>query len=71
MATSPAPEPGLPAFERVAVHRRPLAAGMAQEARWLAEGAAQRRSGAHLWTAAPGIVVPWRCTAAAGWPAAA
>ena len=76
MATSPsaeataAPDPALPTFGFVTVHRRPLAGGIDHEAAWLAAGAALGRASAHLWCAPPGLVVPRRYTALPGWPAA-
>lgn len=61
----------LPRFGFVAVHRTPLAAGIATEAQWLARSAELGQAGAHLWTAPPGLVVPRRYTALPGFSAAA
>jgi lipoate-protein ligase A len=61
----------LPAFGFVTVHRRPMTAGVAHEAHWLAGSAALGRASAHLWTAPTGIVVPRRYTSGPGWAAAA
>lgn len=61
----------LPRFGYVALHRQPLADGVAAEARWLADCAASGRPAARLWQGATGWVVPRRLTALPGWPAAA
>nr|WP_259374287.1 lipoate--protein ligase [Calidifontimicrobium sp. SYSU G02091] len=61
----------MPVFGFVTVHRRPVTAGVAHEADWLAGSAALGRASAHLWTAPTGIVVPRRYTALPGWAAAA
>jgi lipoate-protein ligase A len=70
----------LPSFGFVAVHRAPLAGGMAAEAEWLERAAATGRAAAHLWHAPAALVVPKSyqrlphyeaaCAAAAtaGWP---
>ena len=50
----------LPVFGFVTVHERPLADGMAQEARWCEQVAATGRAVAHLWQGVPGFVVPRR-----------
>jgi lipoate-protein ligase A len=60
----------LPAFGFVAVHRQPLAAGIAHEADWMAGSATLDRPSAHLWTAPRGLVVPRRYTALPGWATA-
>lgn len=62
--------PGLPAFGFVALHRRPLADGMAEEAAWMALAAATGRPAAHLWTAPEGLVVPRNVSSAPGWATA-
>lgn len=60
----------LPVFGFVALHRRPLEDGIAQEAAWMAQCAATGRPAAHLWAGAEGLVVPRNVTAAPGWAAA-
>lgn len=71
---------GLPTFGFVAVHAAPLADGIACEASWLAQVAANGRPTAQLWRGAAGFVVPrsyerrphWQAaraaSAAEGWP---
>lgn len=60
----------LPPFGFVSVQRTPLADGVAQEADWMAACAASGRARAQLWQGRDGLVVPRRCTALPGWPAA-
>ncbi|MFO1327647.1 MAG: lipoate--protein ligase [Rubrivivax sp.] len=61
----------LPPFGFVTVHRDALAAGIAQEAEWMAGCARSGRAAAHLWRAPVGLVVPRRITTLPGWSAAA
>ena len=60
----------LPAFGVVNLHREPLAEGVAREAEWSALCAQSAQAAAHLWQAAPGLVVPRRYTLLPGWTAA-
>lgn len=58
----------LPSFGFVCVHERPLAAGIASEAEWMASAALRDCAAAHLWQGTPGWVVPRRTTARPAWP---
>lgn len=57
----------LPAFGFVCVHERPLPAGIACEAEWMADAAHGERAVAHLWQGTPGWVVPRRTTSLPAW----
>ncbi len=61
----------LPPFGFVCVHERPLAAGIACEAEWMAAAARGERAVAHLWQGTPGGVAPRRSAALPAWAAGA
>ena len=61
---------GLPVFGFVTRHVAPLADGVLREAQWMEQCAETGRAVAHLWSGAPGLVVPRSYTRLEGWPAA-
>jgi len=60
----------LPVFGFVTRHVAPLADGVLREAQWMEQCAVTGRAVAHLWSGAPGLVVPHSYTRLEGWPAA-